>query len=269
MKRNKTLPEHRRQQILNALGDRGVVKTSDIAAKHGVSLMTARKDLDTLAAQGHLVRIHGGAIRQLHLCKEPSYVEKASLNQIEKQAIGREAASLIEEGMAIFIGNGTTTMEIIRNLPSDRNIRIFTNSLNHATALTSISNVEVIVVGGSLRGISYAMVGKLGHRMLKGVYFDLTFYGVNGLSIDRGLTLPSLEEAEMATEVIHHSQRTVIVADHTKFGVVTHGKVADLSDVDVIITDKEPRSDFVQALESLDVQLQTISLLKEVGSRSR
>lgn len=260
MKRNKMLPEQRRRQILETLGARGVVKTSDIAVGHHVSLMTARKDLDALADQGHLVRIHGGAITQVQLCKESSYIEKASLNTRAKQAIGMEAAQFIEEGMAVFIGNGTTTMEIIRNLPLDRNIRIFTNSLNHATALAVIPNVEVIVVGGSLRGISYAMVGELGQRMLDGVYFDLTFFGVNGLSLDRGLTLPSLEEAKIASEVIHHSQRTVVVADHTKFGVVTHGKIADVADIDVIITDKYPTPEFAQALAVSDVKLHSITI---------
>jgi len=260
MKRNKMLPEQRRRLILETLRARGVVKTTDIAAGHHVSLMTARKDLNALADQGHLVRIHGGAITQVQLCKEPSYVEKASLNTRAKQAIGMEAAQLIEEGMAVFIGNGTTTMEIIRNLPLDRNIRIFTNSLNHATALATISNVEAIVVGGSLRGISYAMVGELGQRMLDGVYFDLTFFGVNGLSLDRGLTLPSLEEAKIASEVIRHSQRTVVVADHTKFGVVTHGKIADVSDIDVIITDEDPTPEFAQALAVSDVTLHSITI---------
>jgi DeoR/GlpR family transcriptional regulator of sugar metabolism len=260
MKRNKMLPEQRRQQILKSVEDRGVITTSDIAENHGVSLMTVRKDLDLLAAQGHLARIHGGAITLLRLSKEPSYVEKASLNPQEKQAIGRKAASLIEEGMAIFIGNGTTTMEIIRNLPSDRHIRIFTNSLNHATALASMPNVEVVVVGGLLRGVSFAMVGELGHRMLKSVYFDLAFFGANGLSLDHGLTLPSREEAEMVAEVISHTQRTVVVVDHTKFGVVTHGKICDVSDIDIIITDEEPEPGFAQALASSDVQLQTISL---------
>jgi len=260
MKRNKMLPEQRRRLILETLRARGVVKTTDIAAGHHVSLMTARKDLNALADQGHLVRIHGGAITQVQLCKEPSYVEKASLNTRAKQAIGMEAAQLIEEGMAVFIGNGTTTMEIIRNLPLDRSIRIFTNSLNHATALATISNVEVIVVGGSLRGISYAMVGELGQRMLDGVYFDLTFFGVNGLSLDRGLTLPSLEEAKIASEVIRHSQRTVVVADHTKFGVVTHGKIADVSDIDVIITDEDPTPEFAQALAVSDVTLHSITI---------
>ncbi|MBA1343677.1 MAG: HTH-type transcriptional regulator GlpR [ANME-2 cluster archaeon] len=253
MKRNKMLPEQRRQQILKSLGDRGVITTSDIAETHGVSLMTARKDLDLLAIQGHLARIHGGAIALLRLSTEPSYVEKASLNPREKQAIGRKAACLIEEGMAIFIGNGTTTMEIIRNLPSDRHIRIFTNSLNHATALASLPNVAVVVVGGLLRGVSFAMVGVLGHRMLQNVYFDLAFFGVNGLSLDHGLTLPSREEAEMVAEVIRHSQRTVIVADHTKFGVVAHGRIGAVSDIDTIITDSGLELRFREAMSKQEV----------------
>lgn len=264
------LTERRKQLILVQLGEQGAVKTSDLAKRFSVSSMTIRNDLNALASQGHLTRTHGGALSHRRLTDEPSYQEKSALNQEEKELIGREAARLVaENGMAVFIGNGTTTMEIIRHLPRDRAFRVFTNSLNHAAEMTAYANAKVFVIGGFLRGISLAMVGRLAHQALQGIYFDIAFLGVNGISLEYGLTIPSLEETETAAEVIRHSQRTVIVADHTKFGVVTHGKIADVSDIDVIITDEEPAPGFRQALATSDVELRKVSLQKGVGARSR
>lgn len=252
------LAEERRQEILQRAKESAIVKTYDLASDYDVSSMTIRNDLGILAKQGHLVRIHGGAIVRQWLTTEPSYDDKASRNRDEKERIGRFAAGMIEEGMAVFIGNGTTTMEIIRHLPRDRRFRIFTNALNHAIEMSQLPQAEVFVIGGHLRGVSLAMVDRLAHRALEGIYFDLAFLGVNGVSIDHGLTIPSLDEAEIAAEVIRHTQRTVVAADHTKFGVIAHGKIADLSDIEVIISDKELESNFCLALSNLDVELYTV-----------
>ncbi|MCK4394714.1 DeoR/GlpR transcriptional regulator [Candidatus Bipolaricaulota bacterium] len=258
MKQYAALTAHRRRLVLERLQKQGVVKTSELSEAFSVSPMTIRNDLNALAQQDQLVRTHGGAIIREWLTTEPSYQDKANLNRAEKERIGKQAAGLIEEGMAVFIGNGTTTMEIIKHLPRGRRVRIFTNALNHALEVDQLPQAEVFIIGGHLRGVSLAMVGRLAHQALKGVYFDLAFLGVNGISMDYGLTIPSLEEAETAAEIIRHSQRTVIVADHTKFGIVAHGRIADICDIDAIITDNglEPR--FHEALVGLDVELYTI-----------
>ncbi|MBC7093482.1 DeoR/GlpR transcriptional regulator [Candidatus Bipolaricaulota bacterium] len=237
---NRSLTEHRRRLILERLRELGAVRTSELARIHSVSPMTIRNDLDVLARRGHLLRVHGGAMVKEPLAAEPSYYEKATRNLEEKRRIGRKAAELIEEGMAVFIGNGTTTMEIVRALkerPPAR-LKVFTNALTHAVELAGIPQLEVYVIGGYLRGVSYALVGPLARKSLEGVYFDLAFLGVNGLSLEHGATIPSLEEAETAAEIVRHARRVVIVADHTKFGVVTHGRIADLEEVDMIVTDE-------------------------------
>ncbi|MCR4392429.1 MAG: DeoR/GlpR family DNA-binding transcription regulator [Candidatus Acetothermia bacterium] len=237
---NRSLTEHRRRLILERVRELGAVRTSELARIHSVSPMTIRNDLDALARRGHLLRVHGGAMVKEQLAAEPSYHEKASLNLEEKRRIGRRAAALIEDGMAVFIGNGTTTMEIVRAL-KDRapsHVKAFTNALTHATELAGIPQVDLYVVGGYLRGVSFAMVGPLASQALEGVYFDLAFLGANGISLEHGITIPSLEEAETAAEIVRHARRVVIVADHTKFGVVTHGRIADLEEVDVIVTDE-------------------------------
>ncbi|MBC7109183.1 MAG: DeoR/GlpR transcriptional regulator, partial [Methanomassiliicoccales archaeon] len=188
---------------------------------------------------------------------EPSYYEKATRNLEEKRRIGRKAAELIKEGMAVFIGNGTTTMEIVRALKEKPvpNLRVFTNALTHAAELAEIPKMDVYVIGGYLRGVSYAMVGPLAHCALESVYFDLAFLGANGISVEHGITIPSLEEAATASEVVRRAQRVVIVADHTKFGVVTHGKIVDLSKIDAFITDKELDHKWQVILTKLGVEL--------------
>ena len=252
------LTGHRRRLILERLQSRNAVKTSELSEAFSVSPMTIRNDLNILAEQGELVRIHGGAIVREWLTGEPSYQDKANLNRDEKERIGQRAATLIEEGMAVFIGNGTTTMQIINHLPQDRHFRVFTNALNHALEVSQLPQAEVFVVGGYLREVSLAMIGRLAHQALQGIYFDLAFLGVNGISIEHGLTIPSLEEAATAAEVIRHSQRTVVVADHTKFGTIAHGKIADISDIDTIITDNGVNKRFHEAFNNLDMKLHIV-----------
>jgi len=146
-------------------------------------------------------------------------------------------------------------MQIINHLPQDRRFHIFTNALNHAIEVDHLPQAEVFVIGGHLREVSLAMVGRLAYQALQGIYFDLAFLGVNGISIEHGLTIPSLEEAATAAEVIRHSQRTVVVADHSKFGIVSHGKITDIADVDAIITDSGLDSRFRKAFSDLDIEL--------------
>lgn len=266
MKQNQMLTEQRRRLILERLRERGVIRTVELAHSLSVSPMTIRNDLAALAEQGRLVRVHGGAMAPRWLAAEPSYQEKATQNIEEKRRIGRRAAELIGEGMAVFIGNGTTTMEIVRALkenPPSR-LKVFTNALTHAMELAAIPELELYVIGGYLRGISYACVGRLARQGLDGVFFDLAFLGANGVSLEHGVTIPALEEAETAAEVVRHARRTVIVADHSKFDVVAHGKIADLADIDAIVTDWPLAPELARVLGELDVE----ALVTEKGGEN-
>lgn len=256
----KELSEERRRRILEELRRRGAVRTVELARFFSVSPMTIRNNLVVLARRGLVERVHGGAMAKEPLAAEPSYYEKATRNLEEKRRIGRKAAELIEDDMAIFIGNGTTTMEIIRALkerPVTR-LKVFTNALTHAVELAGIPKVEVYAIGGYLRGVSYALVGPLAHRALAGIYFDLAFLGANGVSLEHGVTIPSLEEAATANEVVQRSRRVVIVADYTKLGAVTHGQIADISQIHVVVTDSQAPPEFIEALREEDVGIMIV-----------
>jgi len=253
----KALTEERRRRIMEELKQRGAVRTLELARFFSVSPMTIRNDLAVLARRGLVERVHGGAMVKDTLAAEPSYYEKAIRNLEEKRRIGRKAVELIEENMAVFIGNGTTTMEIVRALkerPPFR-LKVFTNALTHAMELAGVPNFEVYVIGGYLRGVSYAMVGPLACRALDGVYFDIAFLGANGLSLECGATIPSLEEADTAAEVVRRARRVIIAVDHTKFGVVAHGRIADLSQIHMVITDASASPEFLEDLQAHNIEV--------------
>lgn len=259
MERNskKELTELRRRRILEELRRRGAVHTVELARAFSVSPMTIRNDLAALARRGLIEKVHGGAVTKEPLTAEPSYYEKAARNLEEKRRIGRKALELIEEGMAVFIGNGTTTMQIVRALKEKPvpNIRVFTNALTHAVELAEIPGIEVYVIGGYLRGVSYAMVGPLAHSALGSAYFDRAFLGANGVSPAHGVTIPSLEEADTAAEVVRRARELVVVADHSKLGVVAHAKIADLREVHVLITDSAAPADMLNALAASGLEI--------------
>ncbi len=259
MERNnkKELTELRRRRICEELRRRGAVRTIELARDFSVSPMTIRNDLLALAKKGLIEKVHGGAVIKEPIAAEPSYYEKATRNIEEKRRIGSKAAELIKEGMAVFIGNGTTTMEIVRALKKRpvANVRVFTNALTHAMELAEIPGIEVYVIGGYLRGVSYAMVGPLARSALGGAYFDRAFLGANGVSPQHGVTIPSLEEADTAAEVVRRAREVVVVVDHSKLGVVAHAKIADLREVDLLITDPGAPADMLSALAAAGLEL--------------
>ena len=254
-KRVSPLTEQRRRLILERVRAWGEVRTSELAGLFGVSPMTIRNDLNALSEAGALVRTHGGAVSNEPIAREPSYKDKETQHSAEKARIGRAAAAELEEGAVVFIGNGTTTMQLVRHLPRFERLVVFTNALNHAGALLEHPGVHVHVVGGYLRGVSYGMVGALAHRALEGVFFDAAFVGVNGIAIEPGFTLPSLEEAEVVAGVLRRARRTFVLADHSKFGVVTHARVAELGGVGTVVTDRPPPQEFERAFDELGVRL--------------
>ncbi len=249
------LAEQRRRLILERIRGRGAVKTSELSRLFTVSEITIRKDLQELTERGEILRTHGGAVTRDSLAFEPSYQEKVVLHAEEKRRIGRAAAALIEENMAVFIGNGSTTMEIVRHLGLVKPFKAFTNALTHAIELADFPALDLSVIGGYLRWKSYAMVGPLAKRALEGVYFDLVFLGVDGVSLEQGLTIPSLNEAETARYIMMAGRKTVIVADHSKFGKVTHGKIVNIEEVDQITTDDGGDKEYMERLAELDVEL--------------
>jgi DeoR family glycerol-3-phosphate regulon repressor len=227
----------RHEVILDALQRERVVRISDLAAQLGVSLMTVRRDIEQLEEGGKLERIHGGAkLPGDASAHEPGFELKSTQLTAEKRAIAVAAASLVQEGMAVGLGAGTTTWALARELAGGPRITVVTNSMRIAD-LFHPGGSGVILIGGE-RTPSDALVGPIATSALKQLHLDLLFLGVHGMDAGAGFTTPNLLEAETDRAFMASSRRTIVLADHTKWGMLGISTIAALDEVDEVISDE-------------------------------
>jgi DeoR family fructose operon transcriptional repressor len=238
------LPVARHQAILDAVQRERVVRVSDLAQQLGVSLMTVRRDIEVLEEGGRLERIHGGAkIPGDTSTHEPGFDLKSTQLTAEKRAIAVEAASLVQEGMAVGLSAGTTTWALAKELVNGPQITVVTNSVRiadlfqHAASAGSARYSSTVILIGGERTPSDALVGPIATGALKQLHLDVLFLGVHGMDAAAGFTTPNLLEAETDRAFVAAARKTVVLADHTKWGLLGISSIASLEEVDEVISD--------------------------------
>lgn len=240
----------RHQQILETARARGRVEVAALAKELSVTPETVRRDLTSLERRGVLRRVHGGAIPVERLGIEPGVADRESRASGEKERIARAALDELPDGGSIIIDAGTTTVRLAELLPSDRELTVVTHSIPVASILISRPNVTLHLLGGVVRGRTLAAVGEWTRAQIAEVFADVAFMGTNGISVERGLTTPDMAEAIVKRALMAAARRTVVLADHSKFGREDFARVAPLSDVDTVITDSGIDADLAEDLES-------------------
>ncbi len=248
--------EERRGLILDEVNRLGSVTVTELVDRLGVSDMTVRRDLDTLSAHKLLQKVHGGAVRIPKTSTEPHFTQKQRLYPEEKKAIAGAALPFIEDGHTIAFSAGTTTWQIADALPKeDEDFTFITNSTNVALTLQEKGWGQIVLSGGIFRTPSDALVGPFAERTLKTLNADILFLGVHGIHPDAGLTTPNVAEAETNRCLVDAAQKVVVVADHTKLGVIALAKIAPLSRVDVLVTDEQAPQDLLHEIELAGVRV--------------
>lgn len=234
------LASQRRTLIADRVERTGAVRVSDLVTELGVSDMTVRRDIDQLAEEGVVKRVHGGAVSvDARTSEEPGFRAKSSLMTQQKRAIGRAAADLVEPGSSIGISAGTTTFELARAVRGIPDITVVTNSVPVAQLLHDAgTSGQTVVLTGGVRTPSDALVGPVAVAALRSLHVDLLFLGAHGVDPQAGLTSPNLVEAETNRALVDCARRTCVLVDHTKFGVVGLSTFLDLGRVDVLVTDR-------------------------------
>jgi DeoR family fructose operon transcriptional repressor len=240
----------RQQAILDQARSAGRVDVLSLATRFEVTPETIRRDLTTLERQRLLRRTHGGAVPVERLDFEPGLADRESRYVEEKRRIARAALAELPEEGTVLLDAGTSTAALARLIPEDRELTVVTNGLTVAVTLVAQANITVHVLGGRVRGRTMAAVDDWAKRALAEVYVDVAFLGTNGISVGRGLTTPDLAEAAVKSAMIAAARRTVVLADHTKFATDHFARFAELSDVDVLITDTEVDPDLLAEVES-------------------
>lgn len=250
----------RRSAILQLLRENSNVSVADLSQYFGVSEVTIRKDLNLLKERNLLIRTRGGAIvnSSAELEGEKSLKYKRLANYREKQAIGRAAANLIEEGDTIIIDSGTTAFQVACNLHRFNNLTILTNAMNVAQEVLSYKRFNVILLGGSLRNTSESVVGALAESNLKMFYCDKLFLGVDSFSIDNGLSTPSIEEANINQIMIQRSREVITVFDSSKVNKRALAFIATLDEIDTVVTDEGMDKSTRSQLKGMNVNVITV-----------
>jgi DeoR/GlpR family transcriptional regulator of sugar metabolism len=233
------LAPQRHAYILERLRADGAVRVSELMHDLAVSDMTVRRDLEVLEAQGHLLKVHGGAtLLRDSAVHEPGFDTKRTLEHDSKVAIARAAAALVEPGMAVAVSAGSTTYEVSRLLAGVPRLTVVTNSVPAAEVLYHGGRSDqTIILSGGVRTPSDALVGPFAINALRSVNVDIVFLGVHGMHERAGFTTPNMLEAETNQALIETGGRLVVTADHTKWGITGVSTIARLSRADIIVTD--------------------------------
>lgn len=247
--------EERQQAIVQLARANGRVDVAGLAEEFGVTAETIRRDLTTLERIGVLRRVHGGAIPVERIGFEPAVAARDAVQTEEKERIAKAALAEVPEEGAIILDAGTTTARLAQALPADRELTVLVNSPAIAVILGPRPNINLLLIGGRVRGKTLATVDDWALRPLVDLYVDVAFIGTNGLSVERGLTTPDPAEAAVKRAMIAASRRTVVLADHTKIGQDYLARFGSLSDVDLLITDAGLNDDLVAEVEAEGVRV--------------
>lgn len=257
---NNLLKLERRVQIQTMVADQGRVTVQELSNLFGVSDATIRRDLEALTNQGQVLRTHGGAIkiRVENVSKEPPMVQRMSENPEEKSRIGKAAASLIQNKETIFLGSGTTVIEVARNLPPDINLTVITNSLPVVNELARHPGIELIVIGGMLRQSELSMVGHVAEQAVREFRADQVFLGMYAVDVHSGFTNDYPPEISTDRAILSIARKVNILADHSKFNRVSSMLVAPITAAHLIITDLSTPENIVTQLQELGIQIMLV-----------
>ncbi len=245
----------RRQRIAQFIRQHKRATVAELSEYFGVSEATIRRDLEHLDSAGIIRRTHGGAIAVERAAPEPPVVLRMAECQEEKARIGRAAAALVRDGETIFLGSGTTTLEVARNLGHKKGLTVITNALNIANELAGHEEITVIVAGGLLRHSELSMIGHLTEQMLRELRADKVIMGMRAISIEDGLTNDYLPETMTDRAIIQFAPEVILVADHTKFGKVATAFVAPVTAVHKIVTDNKAPQPILMELQRMGIEV--------------
>lgn len=258
------IPAQRRERIQEYLAMHKIVRMADLCEMLETSEATVRRDLEWLEREGIVERTHGGAIHSQRMTFEPEYLQRVQRHPEEKRFIGEMAASLIEADDIVFVNSGTTTNQVIRHIRRDAGISVFTNNVNAALEVGE-AGFNHYLIGGEFQPRSNSVAGRFAMENLRQVYANKTILGVDGISLKHGCTVPSNAEAEVVKLMIERTKgQIIIVADHSKWGVVSNFQIATIDEIDKLVTDEElDRSALeVLAAHSVDCLIAAASSIK-------
>ncbi len=248
----------RRAEILEVLQDKGEISVLSLSKRYKISDVSIRNDLAHLEKKGLLIRTRGGAIKSQPVNFDLNLNQRLKTNYKEKQRIGKKAVEYIRDNYTIVMDNGSTVLEVARNLKGFKNLKLITNSLPIADLVADYPGIDVIIPGGEMRAEMRSLVGSMAEKSILNYHCDIAFLGADGIHFDMGISTPQIEEAALSEKMIQISNQVIVVSDSSKFGRKSFVKFGDLKEVDVIITDKSITEAELNTFNNLDVKMEVV-----------
>lgn len=233
--------------------------SKDLCDIFGVSIETVRRDLNILAQEGFIQKIYGGA-RLVESPSIPTAIEtwetRLKKNELFKRSIAERVVSLVADGCTIFLDTGTSVFELLPLLKEKKNLTILTNSLRVATELGLCDNFTVYNIGGLVKRETLTSIGLFAKEFIASFYrIDFAILSCDGFIPDSGTTEYSSEIAEFKQMIIDKCSHIIVVADHTKFGIVGSCICCPIEKIGTLVTDSLVPSAVINLLASRDVQV--------------
>ncbi len=245
-------------KILEWLQEEGSARVRSLAEAFNVSEVTVRQDLEKLEAEGHIVREHGGAF----LKSVPQQVRAMALHHLvnmdPKRRIGRAAAAMIGDGETVILDSGSTTTEVAANLTSREGLTVITNALNIALMLGGLPSFEVHMPGGHFKAPTLSLSGERSAAYFEGLYAETCFLATAAISLEAGLTYPSLADLPIKKAMIVAASHVCLVADSTKIGRTSFSSLGGgVEIIHTLITDDGIRDEDRKAFEARGIRVLT------------
>lgn len=231
------------------------VSVSALSKEHNVTEETIRRDLEKLEQEGLVTRTYGGAVLNIEKISEHiDYLRRSQTNKQEKIAIGKLVASVVPMKAAIGADASSTVMEAINLLQDRPEITVLTNSVKMIREFDQ-AEINLISTGGKVNKSTFSMQGNIVRKILKDYYVDIVLISCTALEVDTGVYDSNEEEAELKRILVERGQKIILLADHTKFNKVAFVRILEFSQLDMVITDQKPSSDWIERLKEQGIEL--------------
>jgi DeoR family glycerol-3-phosphate regulon repressor len=227
----------RQSEILEIARTEGRVIVEDLAQRFDVTLQTIRRDLTELSEAGFLDRVHGGAVARTGVVNI-GYEQRRRMNEGAKAAIAKACAAEIPDNSSLILNLGTTTEAVAHELLHHQNITVVTNNMNVANILLANPSCEIMVTGGALRRSDGGLVGDLTTQFFEQFKVDFAIVGTSALDHDGDMLDFDLVEVRVSRAILRQARRSFLVTDHSKLGRSAPARIASLSEIDTVFTDR-------------------------------
>jgi DeoR/GlpR family transcriptional regulator of sugar metabolism len=254
----------RRDHIAGLLSIEGSISVDSLATRLGVTASTIRRDLARLTEDGAVTRTYGGAVVSANRSPEPPLHQRAHEAKAEKDAIGHWAAAQVRDGETVMLDAGTTVGRVAHHLRGHAGLTVITNGLTSLIELADAEEINVMVLGGTLRHISHGLVGPVTDMNLARFSADRVFLGADGLTADRGICEASPVQTRTKELMAAQGSAIYVLADSSKIGRAPFNAWAPLQGRWTLVTDSAADDEQLapfRALGNVDVVVVSGSLI--------